>query len=220
MGNDEFRIACCYRYGWALFTSEFHGVCPDCGAQLDSRGLHALVCGNHNNVWTIRHDLIRDVLYFWAQKGNFTVEKEKYGLLLGGRKPADVYIYAFRKGSAWALDVAVASPFKDGILRSAALHQLAAAADKAVEKYDKYGADIADQPWKFQPLCFEALGGFSEPSRFCIGTIAKRAARNINVPKCVVIQSISREISVILARGAAWLALRRMIPRDHSFIDC
>ena len=45
-----------------------------------------------------------------------------------------------------------------------------------------------------------------------------RAARILNIPKSVVILSISREISVILARGAASLALRRMIPRDHSFI--
>ena len=61
-----------------------------------------------------------------------------------GGKPADVFIHAFRKGSAWAFDVAVPSPFKTCILRSAAQHQLAAAGAKAVEKYGKYGSDIAD----------------------------------------------------------------------------
>ena len=35
VGNDEYRIGCC-------FTSEFHCIRPDCGQQLDSRGLHAL----------------------------------------------------------------------------------------------------------------------------------------------------------------------------------
>ena len=45
---------------------------------------------------------------------------------------------------------------------------------------------------------------------------------NINVTKSVVTQSIYEEISENLARGAgaASLALRRMIPRDHSFVDC
>ena len=148
------------------------------------------------------------------------MEKEKYGLLLGGKKPADVFIYVYKNGRSYAFDVAVASPFKKGVLRSAAQHQLAAAEDKAREKWDKYGVETADKAWKFVPVCFEALGGFSGRARMCIETIAKRAARNINVPKCVVIQCISREISAILARGAASLALRRMIPRDHFFIDC
>ena len=107
MGNDEYRIACCYRYGWALFTTQLQSNCPDCGKQLDPRGLHALVCGNQNNEWTIRHDQIRDILYFWAKKGEFTVEKEKYGLLLSVRKPADVYILHSAKGarglSMWLL---------------------------------------------------------------------------------------------------------------------
>ena len=169
----------------------------------------------------MRHDLIRDVIYFWAKKAEFTVEKEKYGLLLGGKKPADVYIYAFRKGSAYALDVTVASPFKAGkVLRSAAQYHLAAADVAASDKYKKYRQDIADQPWKYQPLCFEALGGFDEPARLCIGSIAKRACKKINVPQAVVVQSMTREISAILARGAARLALRRMIPREQCFIDC
>ena len=89
-----------------------------------------------------------------------------------------------------------------------------------VRKNMKYGADIADQPCKYQQIYFDALGGFSEPARCCIGTIAKRACKKINVPKSVVILSMTREISAILARGAASLALRRMVSREQSFIDC
>ena len=220
MSDDEYRIASCYRYGWAVHTSEYVGICPDCDEQLDPRGLHALHCGNHNNEWTKRHDAIRDRIYFWARKGQFKVEKEKYGLLDGGKKPADVFIYDYRRGATYSLDVAVASPFGAGYLRDAAISQLAAADKKALEKYDKYAEDINGQPWVFQPITFEALGGFSGPSRFCIATIAKRARDHINCPKAVCAQVMSREISVILARGAARLALRRMVPRDYFDAEC
>ncbi len=54
---------------------------------------------------TVRHNRVRDCLFKWAKKALFMVEKEKPGLLCDGRKPADIFIKAYREGVGHAFDV-------------------------------------------------------------------------------------------------------------------
>jgi hypothetical protein len=216
LSNDEFRIATHFRYGWDIVSDEFRCDCTFCGGDLDKKALHATVCGNYYNEWDARHNQIRDVFVHYARKGGFVVEKEKWGLLKRGLKPADAFIYQYHRGVDYAMDVAVSSPFGKAVIREAALYDLAAADRMTRIKYNKYGKDIIYKSWKFLPLTFEATGGFGKAAECCVNTLAKRACKADNCPKAATVQQMTRKISIILARGLAGLVTRRLIPRDQS----
>ena len=107
-------------------------------------------------------------------------------------------------------------------MQKAAAKQLAAAAMAAGQKYRDYADDITGKPWKYQPLGFEALGGFAEPSRCLIDTIAKRMRDHSTdgALRAATKLTMTRTISCIIARWGADLVMHRLQPKEQLDTDC
>ena len=210
MSPHEYRMACALRYGWVAFNEPTE--CIDCGQVIDPLGAHALHC-RYGGESVRRHNQIRDLLFEYMVKGQFLVEKEKPGLFLDGQKPADIYATSMLDRIDYALDITVVSSLRHDLLRQAAHEQLTGAQKGADVKYNKYRHDLQDKPFKFQPIAFEASGGFSIPARMLIKQIAGAVASRFGIKPCVMAKKISDEISVILLRSAARMILRRKVDK-------
>ena len=210
MSPHEYRTACAIRYGWVTFNEPTE--CIDCGQLIDELGAHTLHC-KYGGESVRRHNQIRDLLYEYMVKGHFIVEKEKPGLFLDGQKPADIYATSMLDRIDYALDITVVSSLRLDLLRQAAHEQLAGAQKGADVKYKKYRQDLHNKPFKFQPIAFEASGGFSVPARMLIKLIASAVAARYGVKPSVMAKKISDEISVIILRSAARMVLRRKIDK-------
>ena len=68
-------------------------------------------------------------------------------------------------------------------------------------------------PFKFQPIAFEASGGFSIAAQMLIKKIAGAVAARFGVKRCVIAKRISDEISVVIMRSAAQMILRRKVEK-------
>ncbi len=91
---------------------------------------------------------------------------------------------------------------------------LFAAKSAAIDKYDKYSDDIKDVHWKFQPLCFEATGGFDLAPRLLINKLAKSVANRYGVAVSVMLRRITNEISIAITRLTARMILRRDVDKE------
>ena len=153
----------------------------------------------------------------WAQKAQVGVIKEKNGLLMDkNSKPGDIFISSREDGVDFAFDVTVTTPFESDIIRESTRDVLAAAAVASKDKYGKYYVDInnGNTNWKFQPLSFEATGGFDKPPILLINKLADAVSARYGVPAQIIRNSICNEISIILARGSARLVLRRLVEKE------
>lgn len=70
-------------------------ICRFCGRVLDCKGIHALSCMAGGDV-VLRHNAVRDILYWFFTRGRLAPQLEKVGLLendailVNLRRPADV----------------------------------------------------------------------------------------------------------------------------------
>merc|ERR1712013_412688 len=158
---------------------------------------------------TRRHNEIRDTLFKYARKAMFRVQKEVEGLLPSAKRPADIYFYDYKLGRDYVFDVVVTSPFNFANVQDAAARELNAAMNSTKNKYRRLRDDYEDKEWKFQPLGFEALGGFDEPAQCLIDTISKRMRDHSEdgALRAATKLMMYREISCALARWAADLVL-------------
>ena len=196
------------RFGYRQF--EPSTKCGDCGQFVDRLGNHCLHCGKYGG-WTKRHNLLRDRLFWWCQQGLLLAEREKKGLLGDNRKPADLFISSYLNGRDWAFDFVVRSPFRKDIIRHSSLEVLSAAKTPADQKYQTYSGSFETKCWKFQPVAFEATGGMDDPTAMLIRSIAKSVADRWGTRWTFVEQRIRREMSSIVAKGAAHMFLRRKL---------
>ena len=216
LSPNEYRISCHLRYGWSIFDTNFDDKCIDCGEVIDKYGIHCLHCGQYGG-WTRRHNAIRDCIFRWAQKAQVGVIKEKNGLLLeNNRKPGDIFVDSYIDGVDYAFDVTVTSPYKSDVIKDSSRDILAAAEIACKDKYNKYWFDINNDNvnWKFQPLSFEATGGFDKPPILLIGKLADAISARYGIPSQIVRKSISDELSIIITRGSARLILRRLVEKE------
>ena len=221
--SDEFNIAMSLRYGWHVFGEQHESLCPDCGEELDVRGVHALHCSKNGGLWIRRHDAIRDILFEFARGAMFGCRKEVEGLLEGAERPADMMIVKYLKGKDYVFDVTVKSGYQLVLMQGAAAKQLYTAVQAEKQKYLDYRDAIVGVAWIFQPLGFEALGGFGKPAQYLIDTIAKRKrdhSSDSGGRRAAVKRKVTCLISCALARGAAELVTRKQQPKEHQSLDC
>ena len=136
-------------------------------------------------------------------------EREKKGLLLSGKEPADLYVVAHRHRQDYAFDVTVISPCQTTMVQKAAQYPLLVAQHAVNAKYEKYAEDIRGQPWKLQPLAFEATGGMDKPVMYFIRDVARMVAARRRTRWQIEETSMIQEMSVILARSGADMVLRK-----------
>ena len=109
---------------------EADGICSLCDGVLDKYGDHCLVCPCGGDR-TRRHNFLRNVVFHYAASSGLAPELEKPGLLQPrpftgpvaedgskptdpeARRPADVYLPRWRRGTPLALDFAVTSGLRN-----------------------------------------------------------------------------------------------------------
>ena len=80
-------------------------------------------------------------------------------------------------------------------------YELISAEKAIVGKYDKDKNDIIDENWKFQPLSFEATGGWSITSKLIINTMSQILGSKCNINHDIIRKSITNEVSCTLIRN-------------------
>ena len=207
-------------------------ICPLCGGIMDKFGDHALVCCSGGDR-TKRHNLLRNCVYHFAISSGLGAELEKPGLLqprpwvAGGpengttpsdpqnRRPADVYIARWRRGTPMALDFAVTSGMRDipGSIRDAS---------SAVTSYEDFKRTYQDteracvsEGVAFTPMVVEAVGGAWGPAASRIlSQLAKDKVIQTGENQDKVILQLYQALGVILHRENARAVLKRL--RSHT----
>ena len=205
-------------------------ICPSCDGIMDRFGDHALVCPCGGDR-TKRHNLLRNSVYHFATSCGHNAELEKPGLLQprpwleGGyenginpanpqaRRPADVYIARWRRGTPIALDFAVTS----GMRNVAASTQNAASATSQYEDFKRAHLDTERQCVSegitFKPMIIEAVGGaWGADASKILSHLAKDKAI-ASGEKCeTVLTHLIQDLGIILHRENARAVLKRLQP--------
>lgn len=168
-------------------------ICSHCSKPMDSRGDHATICKHgfgvvhrHN---TVRNTFARDVVKPAGMSYDFEVP-----LLLPNthRRPADILVQPGPPAAgappdkSTAYDTTVRSPFRQGIIRKAALTRGGAAEAADAPKWSLHNRtlrDVYDVPahlplpdldWQFVPLAFDTLGAPSTGTIAVINDFSRR----------------------------------------------
>jgi hypothetical protein len=216
-----------------VFTELFH--CPFCDGVMDTFGDHALACSGGGDR-TIRHNRLRDTVFRVAHAAGLRPEIEKPGLLrprllIGiteedgkcrggsrgpeGRRPADVYLPAWRLGKPAAIDLAVTSGLGLGLTSLSAENGSHAATVYAARKRSFLDTEshCREVGIDFVPAIIEAAGGSWGPdARSLLKDISKVAARLTGDQPAIKLEQSLQLLSVILHSTNARAILRRAPP--------
>jgi hypothetical protein len=220
------------RLGMPVFEESF--FCPRCAGVMDPFGDHALVCAGGGDR-TLRHNALRDIFAHHAQAAGYAAAVEKSGLLpprpfLGGawddgtvgadarsppesRRPADVFLPAWRGGRGAAVDFAVTSGLQCGLLDlSAADGGVAATRYEERKRSHLRTAQLCDEAGlHFLPFVVEADGGFGSDACATLSALARAAARLTGEAPSVRGAYVKQSLSIALQRANA-LAIARRAP--------
>ena len=208
--------------------------CPMCDGIMDRFGDHALTCCCGGDR-TERHNLIRNTLHQLSRSAGFASELEKPDLLrprplVGStyedgsarhslvhdtndqRRPADVYIPRWKHGTPAALDLAVTSGLRDGMV-------LSSANDPALglQQYEDWKCSYMDtrrqcteEGMTFIPIIIEAVGGgLGQQGMHVIAELAKTSASASGESASIAACSALQRLSMVLHRENARAILRR-----------
>ena len=214
-----------------IFQSAFH--CPMCDNIVDVFGDHCLTCSCGGDR-TRRHNLLRNEVYYICNSAGLHPELEKPGLLQprpnsgavqesgssrssdGNRRPADVYLPRWQRGTPAALDLAVTSGLQaDMVDRSS---EDAAAATTSYEDLKRSHLDTEnkcrDDGLTFIPIVVEADGGgWGKAAHQVWSELAKRKAIIAGERDSTMVSRILQSLGIILHKENARSILRRM-PRS------
>ena len=203
--------------------------CPLCDDIIDIYGDHCLTCGCGGDR-TKRHNLLRNEIFHVCNSIGLNPELERPGLLQqrpltgagqengldrdseGGRRPADVYLPRWRRGTPAALDFAVTSG-----LRSDMVNLSAEDGTIASKRYEDYKCSYLDTKSKceeegiaFIPVIFEADGGGWGPTAHLVWSeIAKYKSLKTGEKNSIIANHLLQSLGIILHRENARAILRR-----------
>ena len=221
-----------------IFESYTH--CPFCDEVIDVYGDHCLVCSCGGDR-TKRHNLLRNEVFFFCNSAGLNPELEKPGLLqprpLGGashengstrdpnelRRPADIYLPRWRRGTPAALDFAVTSGLRVDLVSNSA--QNCSAATEAYERlkcsYLNTEEICREDGITFIPVICEADGGGWGPAAHKIwNELAQTKALLSGEQNSIIANRLLQSLGLILHRENAIAILRRFrIDTDKDFRD-
>ena len=210
-----------------IYPVEYH--CPYCDDMVDRYGDHCLTCACGGDR-TKRHNLLRNAVFHHCNSIGLNPELERPGLLQqrpllgaaqengigrdtdGSRRPADVYLPKWRRGTPAALDFAVTSGLRaDMINRSA---EDGSAASKSYEDYKCYYMDTKskceEEGITFIPVICEANGGGWGPAANIVwNDLAKHKSLLTGETKSIIAAQLLQSLGIILHRENARAVLRR-----------
>ncbi len=208
----EFRIA--LRLWLGLPVADGADTCPACARKVDDLGTHALAC-THAGTITLRHNALRDAVWFLCRAAGLRPEVEKSGLLPSTLyRPGDVYLPQYPGGgpARIALDLAVVSPLQRRFLADAGVISRAAAAaysDTKAERHDCAAACRA-HGIRFVPLVTDAFGGWAPEAAAVIGDIARAQAARSGADPALTLAHAHEALSATLWRGNVNAVLARL----------
>ena len=195
---------------------------------MDRFGDHALVCPCGGDR-TKRHNHIRNHTFHFAASSGLNPELEKPGLLQprpllgsipengivppdpGARRPADVYLPRWRRGTPMALDFAVTSGMRD---ISASIRD-AASATQRYEDFKRAHLDTeaacSSEGFGFTPMVIEAVGGGWGPAaEKILSELAKENSIRTGEPADRLEMQLYQGLSTILHRENSRAILKRL----------
>ena len=217
-----------------LFESEFH--CTLCDEVVDRFGDHCLVCSVGGDR-TKRHNLIRNEVYHQCCSAGLNPELERPGLLrprpLFGsthesgdvrdpntdRRPADVYLPRWKRGTPAALDLAVTSGLRRDLIESSALDGSSAVSIYEDFKRTHLNTETAclEEGIQFIPLICEADGGGWGPAGHAVWKeLAKHKSLLTGEPASITAGHLLQSLGLILHRENARAILRRFPKTNHE----
>ena len=156
LDNDAVRVAVASRLGMALCAAH---VCR-CGSQVDTWGVHALVCKTAPSR-IIRHHALNDIIARAFASAKIPATKEPSGLSRGnGKRPDGVTLIPWQRGFSLTWDVTVATTLADSYVHASAASAGAAAELAASRKQTKYAT--LSGAYMFQPIAVETLGPIND----------------------------------------------------------
>ena len=172
--------------------------CPKCDAVLDRFGHHAAVCvaGGER---TLRHNLVRDLVFSWAQRAGLNPERERAGLLLGRVTGC----FRLRRDGTAATGDSGAG-LQGG--RAYARHK---------EEYLGTAAACAAQGIKFLPMVVETTGNWDGGAARVPKQLADAVATRIGEGKEQLHALLLQELSVAVRSYRARAALRSRCELDE-----
>ncbi|NJL56119.1 hypothetical protein HC928_13765 [bacterium] len=152
LDDEAVRVAVSLRLGVNLGAAH---TCR-CGAEVDCRGLHSLVCKKAPGR-IMRHQQLNDLVKRALTSVGVPATKEPVGLLRSdGRRPDGMSLIPWCEGKMVVWDVTVATTLAQSYVDDAARGAGVVAEQAATRKRDKY-AELA-RSYLFLPLAFENLG--------------------------------------------------------------
>ena len=205
--NQEFRIIAYMWLGIQLCDDEID--CKYCDVRMDKYGAHAMTCKHGSNI-VRRHDRIRNYLYRKMKEAGYCCQMEKKRLCEeNGNKPADIYVDCLIDNKPTAIDVGIASPVQQSIIKNNNPKEFAAAEQLIKIKTRKYESLIQQNKVCYVPFVLEAFGGISGPARKIIKRLCHdlvtRTRRSYSVlmttiQKCIVVRIWKSVVESVLER--------------------
>ena len=197
-------------------------ICRFCGRVLDCKGIHALSCMAGGDV-VLRHNAVRDILYWFCTRGRLAPQLEKVGLLeddailVNLRRPADVLANVRahssdqRRLDRTAIDVKVINGMGQGHFEQSLLCGRTAAetyrADK-LEHLDTHSL-CAARGINYEPVVFTVQGGMGRHTEALLASIAKAVSKEEGTVLAEAKSEIIQAVTLSLARSAAKAVTRR-----------
>ena len=210
-----------------IFDADFH--CSYCDTIIDRHGDHCLVCACGGDR-TKRHNLLRNEVFFFCNSSGLSPELERQGLLqprpLDGcnqedgssrdananRRPADVYLPRWRRGTPAALDFAVTSGLRSNVVSRSAVDGSASTKDYEDFKrsYLSTEALCQEEGITFIPVICEADGGSWGPAAHKVWSeLAKHKALASGEQDSTIVSRLLQSLGLILHKENARAILRR-----------
>ena len=219
-----------------IYDADFH--CPFCDEIVDKYGDHCLTCSCGGDR-TKRHNLIRNEVFHFCASSGLNPELERPGILqsrpLAGarqengaprgqdenRRPADVYLPKWRRGTPAALDFAITSGLRRDMVNHSA--EDGSKATKLYENFKRSHLDTEelcrDNGVTFIPVICEADGGGWGPAAHKVWSeLAKHKSIRSGEPSSIIVSRLLQSLGLILHRENARSILRRY--PGNTWQDC
>ena len=174
-----------------------------CGAIMNDKGTgyHCHICKEGEFGPVARHNEVRDVLYFYAQKAILYPRKEVPITTNTKKTPGDLYFVTGPAGKPVAYDITVVHPQSVRVLDGAAVKDGYAMEEASRRKNLKYVDLCQKHNVSFIPIPFEAFGRFSDSAASLISWIATGISNRTGSSRSSIIAEIGRKISFCLIRS-------------------
>jgi hypothetical protein len=208
--NSEMSVLLKFWLNQELFPLKKKCPLSTCNSDLDSKGVHALICKSSGGRIS-KHNNIVDFLEREAIKAAKNPRKEVLHILGKDNdyKPADLFIPNHTLGRDSCLDVGIANPMCQSYYIKSALFPLHAANTYSEKKSTKYSELCNKQSMNYFPICGECTGGWTTTSHEIFKFLFTASAKRYGIPEFVAKRNFYEKLSFYLQKSNAQMILKR-----------